>query len=765
MGSGCNSGCSNYFGKKTLDSTVEYTGPPILSLGICTHDMLNEVDAVILQKIINYSTGVGISIPDIDLSACAAFASCVSCCGTCTDLPCLLECYRSTICSIFDDVEELKDEIDTLLNGPYDIGCLTNLSANPTLNQIIQALITQYCTLLSSYNTLQTTVDGITANLSTNIGNFLLNAVTTCTGTGNVIKSGSGATASIAFKGFTPIGGLMPFGGTTAGKFDGTGLGLAGTDMCGWALCVTGDTEVTLSDGNKLPISMIVDNKLDIDVLSFDEITGKMISSKVVNWFKTEVTDKAVWYKIHINHGFSDRKVLTLTHNHPVWVDNKGWVNAENLLPGDKLFYNAKQLTDIGKQALIGLFLSDGTFYKNRFTVVQSSKNRPFMEYLSDKYNVDYSTSTQTTGFGKGLQADRLRFSLKKLFPEFTLNVDKKEKINNYILDNISPVSLAFMYMGDGSLNYDSRTSTRSERMLIHTQGFKKSYLDLLHSHLNALGYECSLYKRGAKVGTEDGYESQRPSSNIGYFLYFTEQGTDKLATDISPYIHPHYRYKLPNKFREQEFILLDEMFVQEGFTSYEVECKNFYDYSPYMVKQQSRLLRYKYRYDIEVENTHSFIANGYIVHNCNGNNGTINMTGQVPMGLTNMGGLPVNATGLSVTTSGTQLGTMSTTLTSAQVPATGVSVSGSHTHDITAVSDAKSTSNVSNNIWVIDCTTTVPGTVGPDASAPPYNIPHTFTGKISTYSGTFTGAVAGGGGSHSNMQPTTGLLYIQRVS
>ena len=145
----------------------------------------------------------------------------------------------------------------------------------------------------------------------------------------------------------------------------------------------------------------------------------------------------------------------------------------------------------------------------------------------------------------------------------------------------------------------------------------------------------------------------------------------------------------------------------------------------------------------------------------CNGNNGTDNMSGLFPVG-TGMGPAVITGMTFPFNTTG---GQYAVTLSNSQVPATPVSVSGSHSHDITAVSDAKSTTNISNNIWVIDCTTSAPGTTAPDSSSPPYNIPHTFSGKISTYTGTFTGSVSGGGGAHSNTPPYRALYFLQRVS
>jgi len=239
MGSACNNSVSNnYFEKLTPDTGIVYTGPTITALGICTGDRLNEVEAVLLQKILDYATGVGISIPSIDLTTCTAFTSCITCCNNgCTDLPCLLECYKTAICTIWGDVQTLQSQVSALLDGPYNTGCLTGLPTNPTLNQIIQQLILQFCTLQTQVATLTTQVTNLTTGLPVQIGNFLLNALTTCQGTTTLVKTGPGASAQIAFKGFVPIGAIMPYAGPTANKFDPTGLGLANTDVCGFALC------------------------------------------------------------------------------------------------------------------------------------------------------------------------------------------------------------------------------------------------------------------------------------------------------------------------------------------------------------------------------------------------------------------------------------------------------------------------------------------------------------------------------------------------
>ena len=239
MGQGCNQGYSNYFQKFTPDTDIKYTGVPIPSLGICTGDSLQEIESVLLQKIVDYASGTGITIQGIDLTAgsCATlFTDCITCCNSCTDLPCLLSCYHTAICTIYTEVSNFQAAI-TSMNSGYNTACLTGVDSTSNLHAVMQELITEFCNLLSAFNVLNSSMSGFTAGINNTIGTFLLNHITTCTGNGSVIKSGSGSTAQIAFTGFVPVGGIIPFAGPIAGRFDSTGLGISGTDMCSWALC------------------------------------------------------------------------------------------------------------------------------------------------------------------------------------------------------------------------------------------------------------------------------------------------------------------------------------------------------------------------------------------------------------------------------------------------------------------------------------------------------------------------------------------------
>ena len=262
MGSGCSHNTSGWFQKMTPDSSIRYTGPSVTALGVCTGDTLPEIEGLLLQKVLDYATGIGITIPGIDLSTgpCAAlFVDDVSCCQTCIDLPCIIEAYYDAICTTYSDVLTLQTAMAGL-QGPFNVGCLTGVTPNSTLGAIVTELISEFCNLVTAFNTLSTTVGGFTAGINTTIGNFLATHISSCQSQAITI-TGTGASTQLGFKGFVPIGGILPYGGP-ANVFDATGLGNANGPCCGFALCngqngtidMTGQTPVgALGLGGSVP--------------------------------------------------------------------------------------------------------------------------------------------------------------------------------------------------------------------------------------------------------------------------------------------------------------------------------------------------------------------------------------------------------------------------------------------------------------------------------------------------------------------------------
>lgn len=100
--------------------------------------------------------------------------------------------------------------------------------------------------------------------------------------------------------------------------------------------CVSGDTIVELENGVRLPIAEVVDKRMKCKIKSFDETTGKIVYSDIIDWMhNVEDSDPAQkqWYEIELENG----RKLKITGNDSVYVKNKGWVKVENLTNDDEL--------------------------------------------------------------------------------------------------------------------------------------------------------------------------------------------------------------------------------------------------------------------------------------------------------------------------------------------------------------------------------------------------------------------------------------------
>lgn len=408
-----------------------------------------------------------------------------------------------------------------------------------------------------------------------------------------------------------------PTGPSDIGNYFNTtsGVGVVGTDWEGWALCLTGDSKVLLSNGEEKTIKEIVDNRLDVEVYSFDENSKKLVKSKVIDFYKEKVLDKSIWYTLKVTDGISNRSVLNLTENHPVWIVDKGWVEASNIEDGDKIINYSKGLSEYGKSAMLGMYLSDGCINKGRFIFSQSTKYRSFVKKMAKRFNVDCQEHYNHTAFmdesigygaGKGYKYIRFRVSLKTTSTDMLRLFSNKSKVSEDIINRLDPISLAYWYMGDGTLKFDKRYSNYF-RMQVHTEGFNEIEMNRLTTYLNSIGCSCVTYKR-KNLKKDKEYS----------FIRFTEDGTKEFSKIIAPYIEEEFKYKLPS-YITQYGELISDKFTEYEKKEYSVSCKKLMEQNKNTIKWRKSLHDYNWRYDIKIEGTRSFIANNIVVHNCDG--------------------------------------------------------------------------------------------------------------------------------------------------
>lgn len=380
----------------------------------------------------------------------------------------------------------------------------------------------------------------------------------------------------------------------------------------GFVLCFTGDTDITLADGSQKSIREIVDNRLDVEVLSLDEATGKLIPKRVTNWYKSpsKKEDFAVIKRSSTIPTIAGSfRTVKATWEHP-FLAVDGWTEVKDL-EGKKVTTVIATPDYITEQVVLGTLMGDASVTKEgTYNLTHGLQQREYMQEchrLLMPLNVSpIKESVQTNGYGKG--SGRLRFYSQASAYLHTLRAvmysrDKKAITKN-ILAKLSPIGMAFWVADDGCLQTDHRSGV--ERLQIHTECFSPECLGLILSWLEARGLIATTYKRG---------------NTSGSLIRFDGESTQRLGCLIAPYMPVSMRYKLPLAARAIPYTL-DTYSPQSSValrTTDTVTVKPVTGLSP--SKRNSS--NYHWRYNIEVEDTHTYIANGFVVHNCDGANGT----------------------------------------------------------------------------------------------------------------------------------------------
>ena len=141
----CYNGCVEI----VSDKCVRYTGETVPSLGIETGDNLLVVEQSLIDKVVSFLDGTGISIT-IDAEAY---------CNLVTQYlpPCFPECGDPSALDLFTALVKAACELQTevnavaadvaILNADYDVDCLTGVTSSSDTHAVVQAVITKLCEL------------------------------------------------------------------------------------------------------------------------------------------------------------------------------------------------------------------------------------------------------------------------------------------------------------------------------------------------------------------------------------------------------------------------------------------------------------------------------------------------------------------------------------------------------------------------------------------------------------------------------------------
>ena len=364
--------------------------------------------------------------------------------------------------------------------------------------------------------------------------------------------------------------------------------------------CFSYGTRVVLADGSTEKIGKIVNQKLDVEVLSYDPERDEVVPKKIVNWFDNGIAERFLQFTVEKSHG-NGRSQFAATENHLIRTPG-GWREAGELIPGDRVMATeTHRLGEMQWQVVLGSLMGDGNLSPNRhgrdgvrFRLGHDAKQRDYLDWkVALLGNVPCSRRQNVKG------AAFADFTPLPELGELQRTVymgDGKKTITEEYLKSLTPLALAVWYMDDGCFTLRSkggqaRTAGGSGRIQICIEAMSEGSRDRLVEYLrDSHGLDVSWRLSGA---------------NRKAVLTFTTQSSKRFMELVAPYIHPSMDCKLLEGLRGQ-FDVTPE-FVEPVVRPVPARILDIH------VKPSTRSM---HKFDIEVEGNHNYFVDGVMVHN-----------------------------------------------------------------------------------------------------------------------------------------------------
>ena len=362
--------------------------------------------------------------------------------------------------------------------------------------------------------------------------------------------------------------------------------------------CFEYNARVVLADGTNEKIGKIVNQKMPVEVLSYDAKTNKVIPKRVVNWFDNGRTEEFLQITVAkpMKNGVAQ---FGCTSNHSIRTP-AGWVEAGNLKVGDRVLEALPHyLSDFQWAALRGTLMGDGAVspsgsgFGARFRYDHCPAQTAYADWKASLFgNLKSSRHVRADGV---VSYD---FTPLPELAELRKSVYEKGKkvFDDDYLKSLTPLSLALWYMDDASFDVRSkgvqrRTEGLTGRVEICVEAMEARTRERLVSYLaDTWGIRTQLEESGATKQS---------------ILVFTNVESAKLHALIAPYVHPSMEHKLLPRFRGK--FSVEPVFVPMRYELMAMPITNV------KVKPKTRSMR---RFDIEVEDSHNYFVDGVMVHN-----------------------------------------------------------------------------------------------------------------------------------------------------
>ncbi len=364
--------------------------------------------------------------------------------------------------------------------------------------------------------------------------------------------------------------------------------------------CFSYGTRVQLADGSTEKIGKIVNQKMDVEVMSYDPISDQIVPRKVVNWFNNGPADQFLQFTVEKSGG-NGRSQFAATPNHLIRTP-AGWTEAGDIIAGDRVMASEPHLLSEQQfQVVLGSLMGDGNLSPNlrgrngvRFRMGHGAKQVDYLHWKTELLgNIKHSVRENDKG------SRFVDFTPLPELGEFRRAVylgDGKKFLSEDYLKALTPLALAIWYMDDGSFTVRSkglqqRTQGGSGRIEICVEAMSEGSRERLRDYLrDTHGLDVRLRLAGMAEKA---------------VLVFSTAATAKFQELVAPYMAPSMEYKLLPRFRGLGTVTPE--FVEPSQRLVPARVLDVH------VKPRTQSMN---RFDIEVEGNHNYFVDGVMVHN-----------------------------------------------------------------------------------------------------------------------------------------------------
>ncbi len=362
--------------------------------------------------------------------------------------------------------------------------------------------------------------------------------------------------------------------------------------------CFSYGTRVTLADGTQEKIGKVVNQRLPVEVLSYDSEAAAVAPRRVVNWYDNGRADQFLQITVARPMG-NGKAQLACTPNHQIRTPS-GWREARKLAIGDRVMEAVPhRLSPFQWEVVLGGLMGDGALsptrssHGGRYRFGHGARQVGYCDWKASLFaNLGTSRSVTPTG--------AVYHDLPPL-PELAdlrraVYVGGKKVLSDEYLKCLTLLSLAIWYMDDGSFalrteGHQARTQGGSGRSEICVEAMEPATRERLVAYLgDTWGITPILRARGARQAA---------------VLSFAKDETAKLHALVAPFIHPSMDYKLLPRY--QGLFGVEPVFAPMRYELMALPITDIH---------AKPVTRSMHRFDIEVEGSHNYLADGVVVHN-----------------------------------------------------------------------------------------------------------------------------------------------------